>query len=114
MSYAIGMDAHQLNLEEMQMTTKKMDWTPDLSLPTGKGATMERFTATDGKDQLEIDTTPWGEGDLKINNKAVVHVADDPNGGEAFRDLEAIAEEIEAQKAGAVREAGPVCKKEQT
>lgn len=94
------------------MTTKKMDWTPDLSLPTGKGATIERFTATDGQDQLEIDTTPWGEGDLKINDKAVAHVADDQSGGEAFRDLEAIAEEIEEQKAFAARKAGPVRKTE--
>lgn len=80
------------------MTKHKLDWSPDLSLPTGKGATVQRFTATDGKDQLEIDTTPWGEGDLKINDQPVAHVSEDQSGSEAFRDLEAIAEEIEESK----------------
>lgn len=83
------------------MTTKKLDWTPDLSLPAGKGATVQRFTATDGDDQLEIDTMPWGEGDLTINDKPIAHVADELSGGDAFRDLEAIAEKIEDGKTAA-------------
>lgn len=92
------------------MTQKhKIDWNADVSLPAGKGVTVQRFTATDGDDRLEIDTTPWGDGDLKIKDKPVAHVADDQN-GDAFRDLEAIAEETEAQKARAVCEAGPVRK----
>lgn len=83
------------------MTTNKLDWTPDLSLPAGKGATVQRFTATDGDDRLEIDTMPWGEGDLTINDKPIAHVADELSGGDAFRDLEAIAEKIEDGKTAA-------------
>ncbi len=94
----------------MKMKKKKMDWTPDLSLPAGKGATLQRFTATDGEDQLEIDTTPWGEGDLKINDEPVAHVADNQSGGDAFRDLEAIAEELEERKVAPDRTPGPIRK----
>ncbi|MCA0341714.1 MAG: hypothetical protein LCH61_01305 [Proteobacteria bacterium] len=78
------------------MTKKhKIDWDADVSLPAGKGATVQRFTAKDGEDRLEIDTTPWGDGDLKINEKTVARVVDDKGGAEAFRDLEALAESIE-------------------
>ena len=80
------------------MTKKKLDWKPDLSMPVGKGATVQRFTATVGDERLEIDTEPWGEGDLKINDQPVAHVVEDKSGGDAFRDLEAIAEEVEKQK----------------
>ncbi len=81
------------------MTKKTIKWTPDTTLPVGKGATEQRFTATAGSDELEIDTHPWGEADLKINEKTVAHVDGDLSGGDAFRDIEAIAEEIEADKA---------------
>ena len=97
------------------MTQKhRIDWNADVSLPAGKGATVQRFTATDGDDRLEIDTTPWGEGDLTINDKAVAHVADDQSGGDAFRDLEAIAEEIEGQKAHTTSKADGTDKRGQT
>ena len=96
------------------MNTKKLDWTPDLSLPAGKGATVQRFTATEGNDRLEIDTTPWGEGDLTINDTPVAHVADELSGGDAFRDLEAIAEEIENGKAAAAGKADTARKAGQT
>ena len=46
---------------------KPLDWKPDTSLPVGKGATVQRYTASDGINSLEIDTKPWGEGDLLIN-----------------------------------------------
>jgi hypothetical protein len=83
------------------MTEKKLDWTPDLSLPVGKGATYQRFTAEQGKDALEITTTPWGEGDLKVNGEEIAHaVEDDFSDGDAFRDLEDQAEVYEANKAG--------------
>lgn len=97
------------------MTQKhKIDWNADVSLPAGKGATVQRFTATDGEDQIEICTTPWGEGDLKINNKQVAHVADDQSGGDAFRELETIAEEIEEQKTHATSKADGADKPGQT
>ncbi len=81
------------------MTRKKLNWNADPIYPAGKGATTQRFTSSDGRDTLEIDTTPWGEGDLKINESIVAHVSDDADAGDAFRDLEAIAEDYEAEKA---------------
>jgi hypothetical protein len=82
------------------MTKNKLDWKPDLSMPVGKGATVQRFTASAADDRLEIDTEPWGEGDLKINDQLVAHVTDEKSSGDAFRDLEAVAEEVEKQKMG--------------
>lgn len=81
------------------MTKKKLDWQPDLTFPVGKGATMQRFTSREGQDELEIETTPWGEGDLKVNESPVAHVSDDADAGEAFRDLETIAELYEEERA---------------
>ncbi|MCE9657715.1 MAG: hypothetical protein K8R60_04085 [Burkholderiales bacterium] len=81
------------------MTDKKLDWTPDLSLPVGKGATYQRFTAEQGQDALEITTTPWGEGDLKVNGEEIARAAeDDFSDGDAFRELEEKAEAYEANK----------------
>ncbi|MQQ10480.1 hypothetical protein GFB49_18610 [Epibacterium sp. SM1979] len=80
------------------MTIKTITWTPDTSYPAGKGATEQRFTATVGLDKLEIDTHPWGEADLKIKDKLVAHVDGDHSGGDAFRDIETIVEEIEADR----------------
>jgi hypothetical protein len=80
------------------MSSKKMDWTPDLTLPIGKGATVQRFTSNEGKDSLEIETTPWGEGDLKINGEKFAHVGDEISDGDAFRDLEKTAEYLESKK----------------
>ena len=39
------------------MTKKTLDWTPDLELPTGTGATFQKFKAQSGDDQLEIKAT---------------------------------------------------------
>jgi len=46
---------------------KSFDWKVDTKLPVGKGATLQRFTASDGTNSLEIDTSPWGEGDLIVD-----------------------------------------------
>ena len=82
------------------MSDKKLEWKPDLSLPVGKGATYQRFTAKQGRDALEITTTPWGEGDLKVNGEVVAHaVENDFSDGDAFRDLEDQAEAYEPNKA---------------
>jgi len=84
------------------MTKKKeLDWKPDLSMSVGEGATIQRFTAADGDGRLEIDTEPWGEGDLKINDQPVAH-ADEKSSADAFRNLEAIAEEVEKRKASPI------------
>lgn len=78
--------------------TKKLDWTPDVSLPTGKGATVQRFTATDGKNKLEIYTAPWGEGDLTINGVKRAHVENEKSAPRAFRDLDALTERFEQEE----------------
>ncbi|MGT2501095.1 hypothetical protein ACVOMS_10280 [Bradyrhizobium guangxiense] len=79
------------------MTDKPIDWTPDLSLPTSK-STVQHFTAKAGGDRLAIDTTPWGEADLTVNGRSVAHIQAAPSAGDAFRTLEAIAEDFEAGK----------------
>lgn len=75
--------------------TKKLDWKPDTDLPTGRGATVQRFTATDGKNELEIDMAPWGEGDLIINGAKRAHVENEKTAQRAFRDLDTLAERFE-------------------
>ena len=77
------------------MTSKKIDWNPNTALPVGKGATYQRFDATIGFDRLEIETTAWGEGDLRINGAEVAHVCDEASQLHAFQDLERAAEAIE-------------------
>ncbi|MBR0703103.1 hypothetical protein JQ599_24585 [Bradyrhizobium diazoefficiens] len=79
------------------MTDKPIDWTPDLSLPTSK-STVQHFIANAGGDRLEIDTTPWGEADLTVNGQSIAHIATAPSAGAAFRVLETIAEDFEADK----------------
>ena len=79
------------------MTDKPIDWTPDLSLPTSK-STVQHITAKAGGDRLVIDTTPWGEADLTVNGRSVAHIQTAPSAGDAFRTLEAIAEDFEAGK----------------
>lgn len=86
------------------MTDKPIDWTPDLSLPTSK-STVQHFIANAGGDRLEIDTTPWGEADLTVNGQSIAHLATAPSAGDAFRTLEAVAEDFEACK-DASRDAG--------
>lgn len=77
---------------------KKLTWTPDLTYPAGKGATEQRFTASANGDDLEIDTHPWGDADLKIGGKQAAHVEGKRSEGDAFRAVEDIAEDIEGQK----------------
>lgn len=86
-------------MSDNKPTDRKLHWTPDRTLPTGKGATEQRFTCDANGDHLEIDTRPWGEADLKIDGKTVAHVEGDRSAGDAFRDIEEIAEEIEAKHA---------------
>ena len=79
------------------MTDKPIDWTPDLTLPTSK-STVQHFTATAGGDRLTIDTTPWGEADLRVNGQSIAHIDVAPSAGDAFRTLETFAEDFEAGK----------------
>ena len=73
--------------------SKKIDWVPNADLSVGKGATHQEFDANVGTDQLAIETTPWGEGDLRINGLEVAHVCADTQ-LQAFQDLERIAQAI--------------------
>jgi hypothetical protein len=80
------------------MTKKPLNWKTDLSYPTGKGATEQHFFATENGGELEIDTHPWGEAYLKINDETVAHVEGEQSAGDAFREIEHVAEDIENQK----------------
>lgn len=80
------------------MHKKHLDWTPDLTRPAGKGGGTQHFDASDGEDRLQIETTDWGEGELSINGEVVAHVDDRESGSRAFRDLETVSEEIEAER----------------
>lgn len=82
----------------MKMTEKSLTWKPDLSYPSGKGATEQHFSAEANGDALEIDTHPWGDADLKVNGECVAHVEGEKSAGDAFREIEAVAEDIEAHK----------------
>ncbi len=79
----------------MSLDPRKLDWTPNTTLPVGKGATVQSFTATDGANELEIDTKPWGEGDLIINKKKLAHVQNEKTEQGTFQDLEKVAEDLE-------------------
>jgi hypothetical protein len=76
---------------------KPLDWKVDTNLPAGKGATVQRFTASDRAHSLEIDTRPWGEGDLIIDGIKRAHVQNEKNEQDAFKDLEAIAEQSKSK-----------------
>ena len=80
------------------MKKKHLNWNPDLTLAVGKGATNQRFTSSANGDELEIDTHPWGEADLTINGKNTAHVEGKSSAGEAFREIEDVAEQIEDDK----------------
>jgi hypothetical protein len=86
---------NRLLCKDAQMTKKNLDWTPDLELPTGTGATLQKFKAQSGDDKLEIKATEAGKGSLKVNATEIAHVVDDRDATEVFRDLEKIAEDNE-------------------
>jgi enoyl-[acyl-carrier protein] reductase I len=74
------------------MPTRRLQWNSTEGLAVGKGATVQEFVATFGKDKLVIDVAPWGEGHLKVNGREVAHVNDAKDRRQAFRDLKRIAE----------------------
>lgn len=88
-------DARELYRKDAQMTKKTLDWTPDLELPAGTGATFQKFKAQSGDDQLVIKATEGGEGNLKVNATQVASIAGDRDSTEVVRDLEKIAEDYE-------------------
>lgn len=77
--------------------SKPLDWTADTNYPTGKGATHQHFTATDGENTLEIETAVWGDGELTINGTPRARVENEKSASRAFRDLDALAERFETE-----------------
>jgi enoyl-[acyl-carrier protein] reductase I len=84
----------------------KPSWRPNRDLAIGKGSTVQQFVATFGRNRLEIEVAPWGEGTLKINGVQIAQVCDRKGRREAFGDLKKIAERHMRQRAD-VRVAKP-------
>jgi CBS domain-containing protein len=59
------------------MPPRTVDWEPNKDLPLGKGATVQQFFATVGKDQFEINVAPWGEETQEIMQYGVTTVSPD-------------------------------------
>ena len=69
-----------------------LEWKTNDALAVGKGATLQQFVATVGKDRLEAEISPWGEGQLKINGREIAHINDAKDRRQAFRAIKLIAE----------------------
>src|SRR5882672_12330254 len=74
------------------MPLRTADWEPNKDLPVGKGATLQQFFATVGKDQFEINVAPWGEGQLKLNGLEIARNAEAKDRRQAFTSLKQAAE----------------------
>jgi enoyl-[acyl-carrier protein] reductase I len=74
------------------MPLRTTDWKPNERLAVGKGATMQQFVASVGKDKFEIDVAPWGEGHLKVNGREIAHINDARDRRQAFASLRKMAE----------------------
>src|SRR5262245_23226308 len=83
------------------MTTPTPDWKSDERHPVGKGATIQQFVAIVGRDTLQIDVAPWGEGHLKVNGREIAHVNDAKDRRQAFRELKKIADRYVQERAPA-------------
>ena len=69
-----------------------LDWKTNSALAAGKGATVQQFVAILGKDRLEAEVAPWGEGHLRINGRDIAHIDDAKDRRQAFREIKKIAE----------------------
>jgi enoyl-[acyl-carrier protein] reductase I len=74
------------------MPLRSTDWEANKDLPVGKGATVQQFLASVGKDKLEINVAPWGEGQLKVNGVEVARTAEAKDRRQAFTSLKQAAE----------------------
>lgn len=70
------------------------EWRADESVALGRGATLQVFLATVGKDELEMGVMPWGEGHLKLNGREVAHIDHAVDRRHAFRELNRIASHL--------------------
>src|SRR5215475_12789077 len=69
-----------------------LEWKTNEALAVGKGATLQQFVATIGRDQLEMEIAPWGEGQLRVNGREIARINDAKNRRQAFRSIQRIAE----------------------
>jgi enoyl-[acyl-carrier protein] reductase I len=74
------------------MPLRTADWEPNKNLPVGKGATIQQFFATVGKDQFEINVAPWGEGQLTVNGREIARTAEAKDRRQAFASLKQAAD----------------------
>src|ERR1700746_3007103 len=90
------------------MPLQTANWDTDKNLPVGKGATSQQFFTTLGKDRFEISVAPWGEGQLKVNDREVARTAEAKDRRQAFALLKDAAERYARgeAKGGGVGRAG--------
>ena len=74
------------------MPLQTANWEPNKDMPVGKGATVQQFFTTLGKDQFEINVAPWGEGQLKVNGQEIARTAEAKDRRQAFAALKQAAE----------------------
>jgi len=74
-----------------RVSAMKIDWKTNEGLAAGRGATVQEFFATAGKDQLKIGVFPWGEGHLTVNGREIVRIDHAKDRRGAFRELQSMA-----------------------
>ena len=74
------------------MPLQTANWDTNKDLPVGKGATIQQFFTTLGKDRFEISVAPWGEGQLKVNGLEIARTAEAKDRRQAFASLKQAAE----------------------
>lgn len=74
------------------MPLQTANWDANKDLPVGKGATIQQFYTTLGKDRFEINVAPWGEGQLKVNGLEIARTAEAKDRHQAFTRLKQAAE----------------------
>ena len=73
------------------MPLQTANWDSNKDLPVGKGATIQQFFTTLGKDRFEINVAPWGEGQLKVNGLEIARTAEAKDRHQAFARLKRAA-----------------------
>ena len=74
------------------MPLNSTTWEPNRDMPVGKGATVQQFFASVGKDRFEINVAPWGEGQLILNGREIARTAEAKDRRQAFTSLKQAAE----------------------
>src|SRR5438045_8074504 len=74
------------------MPLQTANWESNKEVPVGKGATVQQFVTTLGKDKFEINVAPWGEGQLKVNGLEIARTAEAKDRHQAFSSLKQAAE----------------------